>query len=125
MSVDQRKLTWIGSSLEDLKSFPDDVQDAIGYALNTVQEGGKPLDAFPFSGDKTLKGVMEIKDDHDGNTYRAVYIAKLKARIYVLDCFQKKSKKGISTPKPDIERIRSRLKQAKIKDEELRNEENK
>ena len=63
-------------------------------------------------------GVYEIVDDFDTNTYRAVYVAKLASGIYVLHCFQKKSKKGIQTPKSDLEKIKARLRRAKEQDKE-------
>jgi len=105
-----KKLKWVGSSLEDLKEFPEDVTDAIGYALYQVQEGLKPRNAKPLSGIDS--GVMEIVSDFDTNTYRVVYMVKLVDAIYVLHCFQKKSKHGISTPKKEIDLIKQRLREA-------------
>lgn len=106
-----KPLDWVGSALEDLKSFPDAVQQAFGFELHQVQMGGMPASAKPLKG-KNLSGVYELRENHAGNTYRAVYIAKLKGRIYVLHCFQKKAKSGIATPQKDIELIESRLKLA-------------
>jgi len=105
------ELVWIGSSLEDLKAFPDDVQDVIGYALHLAQMGGKHPRAKPLRGDAAFRGggVLEIVDDYDGDTYRAVYTVRYHDILYVLHCFQKKSKHGIATPQPDIERIKRRL----------------
>jgi phage-related protein len=105
-----KKLKWVGSSLEDLKEFPEDVTDAIGYALYQVQEGLKPRNAKPLS--DIGSGVMEIVSDFDTNTYRSVYTVKLGDAIYVLHCFQKKSKHGISTPKKEIDLIKQRLREA-------------
>ncbi len=99
----------MGSALEDLRHFPSKVCRDIGYALYRVQEGKTPVTARPLKG---LGGVMEIREWHDRATYRAVYIASLGQRVYVLHCFQKKSKKGIATPKPELDLIRQRLKQA-------------
>lgn len=106
-----KPVNWIGSSLKQLRSFPDDVQDAVGHALYIVQMGGKPSTAKPLKGFGGAS-VLEIVEDHDGDTYRAVYTVKLKAAIYVLHVFQKKSKRGIVTPQLDIELIKSRLAEA-------------
>lgn len=103
-------MDWIGSSLNDLKSFPDQVQQAFGFGLYQVQAGEVPGSAKPLKGN--LSGVYELRENHDGDTYRAVYIAKLKDKIYVLHCFQKKSKSGISTPQKDLDLIEKRLKLA-------------
>lgn len=105
----RKPLKWMGSALEDLRAFPSKVCRDIGYALHRVQEGKTPLTAKPLKG---LAGVMEIREWHDRATYRTVYIASLGQCVYVLHCFQKKSKKGIATPKPEIDLIGQRLKQA-------------
>ncbi len=106
---DEKELVWIGSSLKDLREFPDDVKDVAGFALGCVQEGSTPPEAKPLNQGKLKgKGIFEIVDDYDGDTYRAVYTVKLKERIYVLHAFQKKSKKGKETPKADIDLIKSR-----------------
>lgn len=91
--------------------FPEDVKDGIGYALYIAQRGGKHADAKALRGFGGA-GILEIVEDHAGDTYRAVYTVRLAGRIYVLHVFQKKSKTGIKTPKPEIELIRSRLKRA-------------
>jgi len=105
-----KPLVWIGSSKDDLKTMPDDVQDEIGYELYQTQEGEFPDHAKPLKG---FSGVIEIICDYDKNTYRAVYATKLGNKIYVLHVFQKKSKSGIKTPKEEIELIKRRLKTAK------------
>jgi phage-related protein len=107
-----KPVVWIGRSRTDLAFFPEDVKDAIGYALYIAQRGGKHADAKPLRGFGSA-GILEIIEDHAGDTYRAVYTVRLAGRIYVLHVFQKKSKAGIKTPKPEIELIRSRLKRAK------------
>lgn len=109
------ELEWIGSSLEDLKEFPEDVKDEVGYALYVAQNGIKPPNAKQMKG---LGGVMEIISNYNTNTYRAIYAAKIGTKIYVLHCFQKKSKHGISTPKQEIELIKQRLAWAKQVDKE-------
>ena len=102
---------WVGSSKKDLMEMPDEVIDVFGFALHLAQSGKKHSQA------KVLKGfggagVLEVVEDHIGDTYRAVYTVKFGQSVYVLHCFQKKSKQGIQTPKQDIERIRERLKEA-------------
>ena len=106
-----KPVVWIGSSRSDLASFPEDVKDAIGYALYVAQRGGKHADAKPLRGFGDA-GILEIVDDDAGDTYRAVYTVRFAHRIYVLHAFQKKAKAGIATPKREIELIRSRLKRA-------------
>ena len=107
----ERPLYWVGSSLEDLRTFPDTVIDVMGYALHLAQQGNKHPDAKPLKG---FPGglVLEITADHDGNTWRAVYTLKYKDTLYVLHAFQKKSKQGIKTPRQHINMIQRRLKLA-------------
>ena len=112
MSDVLKPVEWIGSSLNDLKEFPEEVQQVVGYALYLAQCGEKHENAKPLKGFKGA-GMLEIVEDFDSNTYRAVYTVKLADVIYVLHAFQKKSKRGISTPKQDIELIEARLKRAK------------
>lgn len=73
--------------------------------------GGKHADAKPLKGHKGA-GVLEIVNDFDGDTYRAVYTIKFEGAVYVLHAFQKKSKKGIATDKSDLELVETRLKSA-------------
>ncbi|MBP5974103.1 type II toxin-antitoxin system RelE/ParE family toxin [Brasilonema sp. CT11] len=107
----EKPLKWIGSALDDLKEFPDDVQDVMGYALDLAQHGEKHPDAKPLHGFKGT-GVLEIVDDFDGDTYRAIYTVKFAGFVYLLHAFQKKSKHGIATPQQDVELIKRRLKKA-------------
>ena len=107
-----RQLYWVGSSQKDLKSMPDDVQDIFGYALHLAQQGKmhyqtKPMKGFPGA------GVLEVVEEHLGDAFRAIYAVKLHSAVYVLHCFQKKSRRGIQTPKRDIDLIRQRLKLAR------------
>ena len=106
-----RPLVWVGSSKRDLKTFPRAVQRDLGQALEIAQFGRTPVHAEPLKGFKG-SGVVELVEDHDGNTYRAVYTVRLVGRIYVLHAFQKKSKRGIKTPKHVIDLIKARLKEA-------------
>lgn len=106
-----KPVVWIGSTKADLSAFPEEVKDAVGYALYVAQQGGKHWDAKPLKGFGGA-GIVEIVEDHDGNTYRAVYTVRLAGRIYVLHAFQKRSKRGIETPKGEIDLIRLRLRRA-------------
>jgi phage-related protein len=103
-----KPVIWIGSSLLDLKEFPTEVQSDLGYALYFAQTNLKHPRAKPLKGFKGAS-VLEIVEDYDGDTYRAVYTVKLAGVVYVLHVFQKKSKHGIATPKQDLELIEKRL----------------
>lgn len=106
-----KSLVWIGSSRSDLRAFPDEVKDAMGYALFQAQLGRKAPSAKPLAGFGGA-GVLEITEDYRTNTYRAVYTVKFAELVYVLHVFQKKSKKGIATPKSDLDLIKKRLRSA-------------
>jgi phage-related protein len=106
-----KPVIWIGSSLIDLKELPPEVQNNLGYALYFAQTNLKHPKAKPMKGFKGAS-VLEIVEDYDSDTYRAVYTVKLAGVVYVLHVFQKKSKHGIATPKPDLELIETRLKLA-------------
>jgi len=111
-----KPLEWVGPSKDDLKSFPAEVQDHIGFALYQAQVGLKHRDAKPLKG--MGSGVLEVVSRHDGDTYRAVYTVRFRSAVYVLHAFQKKAKKGIATPKREIDLIRRRLKAAEQHHEE-------
>ncbi len=106
-----KPLAWIGSSHKDLTQFPASVQKAIGYALYLAQTGSKSRKAKPLSGFGGA-GILEVVDDYDGDTYRAVYTVRFAERVYVLHMFQKKSRQGISTPPQELAAVRARLKTA-------------
>ena len=101
-----KEVIFCGSPLEDLRAFPAEVRREIGFTLDRMQRGlthqqnAKPLRGF--------SGVFEIKSDYDRNTYRTVYAVK-RREIYVLHCFQKKSTRGIKTPRKEIDLIKRRL----------------
>ena len=105
-----KPVEWVGSSKGDLKQFPDTVQDQVGFALYQAQVGRR------HRGAKALKGlgasVLEVVARHDGDTYRAVYTVRFKAAVYVLHAFQKKAKRGIATPKQEMDLVKRRLKAA-------------
>ena len=117
----EKPLEWIGSSHKDLMALPPDVRRMFGYALSLAQAGDQ------HDATKVLKGfggagVLEMVENDVGGTYRAVYTVKFAEAVFVLHCFQKKSKHGIATPKEDIDLIRIRLKAAEAFVKELRNE---
>jgi phage-related protein len=95
-----KPIEWVGSAHEDLRAMPDEVQHVFGYALHQAQIGKHHAAAKRLKGD--LRGLIEIVKDFDGNTYRAMYTAKLAGVIYVLHVFQKRSTHGVATPKREI-----------------------
>jgi len=106
-----KPVVWIGSSREDLRAMPLQVRRDIGQALYTAQHGDTDPAAKPLKGFAGAR-VMEIVERHRGDAFRAVYTANFAEAIYVLHVFQKKSKHGIATPKPDMELIRTRFAEA-------------
>jgi phage-related protein len=106
-----KPLEWVGSSREDLREFPPEVQHEIGLALTVAQFGGKHPSAKPLRGFGGAQ-VLEVVEDYDGDTYRAVYTVRFVEVLYVLHCFQKKSTRGIKTTPRDIEMIKARLRRA-------------
>lgn len=107
-----KPIIWVGRSLKELRSMPDEVKDEIGYALDQIQKGETPGVASRMKGD--LSDVMELRIDEGGDTYRAMYTVKLSGVVYVLDAFKKKAKRGRATPRADLERVRERLKLARL-----------
>ena len=107
----ERPLIWIGSSRRELQDFPREVRRDIGQALYAAQQGEtdpatKPMRGFGGN------AVLEIVSDHAGDTWRGVYTVRYAEAIYVLHTFQKKSKRGIATPKRDLDLIKRRLAEA-------------
>lgn len=88
---------FVGSSRQDLQAFPAAVRGEIGQALFEAQLGDHPRHAKPLKG---FSGVLEIRDNFDGDTYRAVYTVRFEGVLYVLHAFQKKSTRG-SPPRSD------------------------
>jgi phage-related protein len=112
-----RQLMFVGRSRKDLSAFPDPVKQDVGHALFEAQQGRRAPSV------KTLQGfggggIVEIVEDHDGDTYRCIYTTTLERAVYVLHAFQKKSKSGFSTPKHEIDLVRQRLKEAEAQDKE-------
>jgi phage-related protein len=117
----ERPLAWLGSSKKDLMALPMEVRKFFGHALDFAQHGERHNAA------KVLKGfggagVLEVVEDDQGGTYRAVYTVKFREAVFVLHVFQKKSKSGIATPKPELDIIRERLKVAEKFAQEMRDE---
>ena len=106
-----KPLLWVGPSKDELMDFPEPVVRDMGFALHEAQTGEKADNAKPLRGFGGA-GVLEVVEDYDGDTYRAVYTVKLAGAVYVLHCFQKKSKKGSETPKQTTDLIKQRLRLA-------------
>jgi phage-related protein len=102
-------------------ALPSEVVDVFGYALYLAQIGDRHDQAKPLRGFGSA-GVLEVVEDWRGNAYRAVYTVRYAARVFVLHVFQKKSKSGIATPKPDVDLIKERLKAAATRAKELEDE---
>ena len=92
--------------------MPAEVQDVFGYALHLAQHGERHAKAksFKITGES---GLVEVIDDFDGDTYRAIYTIRYNDTVYVIHCFQKKSKFGIKTPKQEVDVVVQRLKRLK------------
>ena len=106
-----KPVIWIGSSLKDLREFPEPVQDHVGYALYVAQRGGRHRSTKPLTGFGGA-GVVEIVKDYRGDAFRAVFTLRHAGAVYVLHAFQKKSKTGPETPRREMELIRQRLREA-------------
>ena len=102
---------FVGSSRKDLRAFPTAVRNEIGQALFEAQLGDHPRNAKPLKG---LGGVLEIRDNFEGDTYRAVYTIRFEGVLYILHAFQKKSTSGIATPQRHVDLIRQRLRDAEV-----------
>lgn len=106
-----KPLQWVGSSKQDLLEFPEDVYCEMGHALYLAQVGEKHENAKPLKGFKGA-GVLEVVENYEGNTYRAVYTVRFSGVVYVLHSFQKKSKSGIATPQKEMDLVWQRLRWA-------------
>ena len=113
-----KPLYWVGSSKKDLLALPETVMHVLGYALYLAQSGRKHDQAKPMKGFGSA-GVLEIVQDWEGNTYRAIYTIRFVESVFVLHVFQKKSKRGIATPKKELNLIRERWKTAEQMAREL------
>ena len=106
-----RRLVWMGNSKRSIQAFPGGAQKIIGDELQLIQFGGMPKDARSFKG--LGSGVFEIAVQFIGDAYRTVVAVQLGEKTYVLHAFQKKSKKGIATPKREVDLIKQRYAEAK------------
>jgi phage-related protein len=109
--LEPKQLVWVGSSCRDLRKFPPALRRTFGVALYAAQLGETPPDAKPLKGFGGAS-VLELIEDHRGDTYRAVYTVRFATKIYVLHAFQKKAKRGVATPKRELDLIRERLRWA-------------
>ena len=106
-----KDIWWEGTSLDDLRGFPDDVKHSIGFQLHRVQTGVMPQDWKPLKNlGKEITGVYEIRVSFDKNIFRTAYVAKFGTTVAVLHCWQKKTK---ATSKSDLEIIAARYRSAK------------
>lgn len=103
-----RPIQWIRAARKDFEAFPLGARDALLDALTAIAEGGHPATAKPLTG--LGSGVVELALRHRGDAFHVVYALQIGADIWVIHCFQKKSKSGIATPKQEIELVRDRLK---------------
>ena len=106
----EKPLDWVGSAKKDFLNFPGPVKDEMGNALGLAQFGGKHSSAKPWKGQGA--GVFELVENHDGDTYRAIYTVRFAEVVYVLHAFQKKSPSGIRTAAADVAMVERRLKLA-------------
>jgi phage-related protein len=119
-----KPVRWVGSSRDDLRRFPEEVRRRVGGALWEAQIGGKAPYAKPLKGFGGA-GVLEVVDDFDGNTFRAVYTVRFAGLVYVLHAFQKKSTRGVATPRQELRVIEERLQHAREDYERWRGEQRK
>ena len=105
-----RPLVWMDNAKRNVQAFPKGAQKLIGDELQLIQFGGMPRDAKPFR--SVGGGGFEISLRFEGDAYRTVLAVQLGERIYVPHAFQKKSKKGIAIPKPDVDLVEKRYKEA-------------
>jgi phage-related protein len=107
--MDAKRIAWMGSSKKDLLAMPEPVINSFGYALGLAQNGLSYPDAKTLTQFKTA--VVEVLEDHNSDTFRAVYTARFEDTVYVLHCFKKKSPKQSELPKRDRETIELRLRE--------------
>ena len=106
-----RIISWVKAALKDFLDFPQDAQDKASTALTFIAEGAKPDIAKPLAG--LGGGVWELAIKSRGDAYRVVYALQIGVDIWVVHAFQKKSKQGIATPKPEIDLVKERIKRLK------------
>jgi phage-related protein len=111
MMLRTRPVSWINAALKEFRKFPEGAKSICLAALTIAAEGGKSDIAKPMHG--LGSGVFEIALPYRSNAFRVVYAVQLADEIWVLHAFQKKSTKGIKTPKHEIDLIADRLKRLK------------
>ena len=87
---DEKEIRWVGSAYDDLLAFPQEPRREAGFQLGKVQAGLEPADWKPF--DNVGAGTREIRIKDASGAYRVMYVAKFEEAIYVLHCFQKKTR---------------------------------
>lgn len=104
--MSMKEVTFLGDSLDQIRSFPEDARQDAGFQIDKVQNGEAPDDWKPM---KTIgRGVREIRIKESSDNYRVIYLANLENAVYVLHAFQKKTQK---TRKTDVDLARKRLKE--------------
>lgn len=111
MMCPSRPIEWIGTSRADYMRFPPRVHDDFGFSLWLLQMGDTPSNAKPLKGFGG-SSVLELIDDFRGDAYRVVITVRIRDKICVLHCFQKKSSTGIKTSQQDLDLVRKPLAQA-------------
>jgi phage-related protein len=106
-----RPVVWLGNSRRSIQDFPKGAQKLLGDELQLIQFGGMPKDAKPFKG--VGSGVLEIALRYASDAYRVVLAVQIGSRIYVLHAIQKKSKRGVETPKREVDLISKRYAEAR------------
>jgi phage-related protein len=109
-----KQASFRGTSLDDLRSFPELARREAGYQIDRIQQGKNPTDYKPMPA--VGKSVYEIRVEEPSGAFRVMYVAKFEKIIYVLHCFQKKTQK---TAKRDIDLAKSRYRDL---EKELRDE---
>ena len=111
MTPRTRSVSWIKAALKEFEGFPEGAQSICLAALTIAAEGGKADGAEPMRG--MGSGVFEIALPFKGDAFRVVYAVQLADDIWVVHAFQKKSTRGIKTPKRELDLIKNRLKRLK------------
>ncbi len=103
-----RKIEIIPPCRKPMKELPDDVRDIASFALTMAAHGRMHSDVKPLKGFPGIS-VQEVAIHYDGNAYRVIFTIRFPEALYVLHVFQKKSHKGVETPRHEIELVRDRL----------------
>ncbi|HEX5226981.1 MAG TPA: type II toxin-antitoxin system RelE/ParE family toxin [Bryobacteraceae bacterium] len=106
-----RPVSWLKAALNDFEKFPEVARTIFLTAITIAAEGGKSDIAKPMQG--MGSGVFEIALPFKGDAFRVVYAMQIAEELWVMHAFQKKSTKGIKTPRHEIELIKDRLKRLK------------